>query len=96
MWHNRPVLTSVMEFGRKAQKWDQLDPNLKSFATRHRRAVRHDVGDRVPGVLQRQHVGRATTPSPVPRRTRCAIPVSCPSTPPVVLEVETWATPVTP
>jgi AhpD family alkylhydroperoxidase len=33
MWHNRAVLTSAMGFGRKAQKWDQLDPNLKSFAT---------------------------------------------------------------
>jgi AhpD family alkylhydroperoxidase len=33
MWHNRAVLTSVMGFGRKAQKWDQLDPNLKSYAT---------------------------------------------------------------
>lgn len=32
MWHNRAVLTSMMGFGRKAQKWDQLDPNLKSFA----------------------------------------------------------------
>ena len=32
MWHNRAVLTSSMGFGRKAQKWDQLDPNLKSFA----------------------------------------------------------------
>ena len=32
MWHNRAVLTSVMGFGRKAEKWDQLDPNLKSFA----------------------------------------------------------------
>lgn len=33
MWHNRAVLTSVTGLGRKAQKWDQLDPNLKSFAT---------------------------------------------------------------
>ena len=32
MWHNRPVLTSSTAFGRKVQKWDQLDPNLKSFA----------------------------------------------------------------
>jgi len=32
MWHNRAVLTSSMAFGRKAEKWDQLDPNLKSFA----------------------------------------------------------------
>jgi alkylhydroperoxidase family enzyme len=32
MWHNRAVLTSSMEFGRKVQKWDQLDANLKSFA----------------------------------------------------------------
>ena len=32
MWHNRAVLISSMGFGRKVQKWDQLDPNLKSFA----------------------------------------------------------------
>ena len=32
MWHNRAVLMSSMGFGRKVQKWDQLDPNLKSFA----------------------------------------------------------------
>jgi AhpD family alkylhydroperoxidase len=32
MWHNRAVLSSFTGFGRKAQKWDRLDPNLKSFA----------------------------------------------------------------
>jgi len=32
MWHNRPVLSSTMAFGRKLQKWNQLDANLKSFA----------------------------------------------------------------
>ena len=32
MWHNRPVLTSVTGFGRKTQKWDRLDPDLKSYA----------------------------------------------------------------
>src|SRR3954452_23906160 len=32
MWHNRPVLMTISTFGRKAQKWDRLDPNLKSFA----------------------------------------------------------------
>jgi AhpD family alkylhydroperoxidase len=32
MWHNRAVLNSVYGLGRKAEKWDQLDPNLKSFA----------------------------------------------------------------
>ena len=32
MWHNRTVLSSVTAFGRKAQKWDRLDPDLKSFA----------------------------------------------------------------
>jgi len=32
MWHNRPVLTAMTKLGQKAQKWDQLDPNLKSFA----------------------------------------------------------------
>ena len=32
MWHNRPVLMSMMVFGRKVEKWDKLDANLKSFA----------------------------------------------------------------
>jgi AhpD family alkylhydroperoxidase len=32
MWHNRPVLMSLMRAGRKVEKWDQLDANLKSFA----------------------------------------------------------------
>jgi AhpD family alkylhydroperoxidase len=32
MWHNRVVLTSSMGFGRKVQKWNELDSNLKSFA----------------------------------------------------------------
>jgi AhpD family alkylhydroperoxidase len=32
MWHNRKVLTDASRLGRSAQKWDQLDPDLKSFA----------------------------------------------------------------
>jgi AhpD family alkylhydroperoxidase len=32
MWHNRRVVVSVARFGGKVQKWDQLDPHLKSFA----------------------------------------------------------------
>lgn len=32
MWHNRRVLNTSMGFGRKVQKWSQLDPDLKSFA----------------------------------------------------------------
>jgi AhpD family alkylhydroperoxidase len=32
MWHNRAVLTDSMGFGRKVQKWNRLDPDLKSFA----------------------------------------------------------------
>jgi AhpD family alkylhydroperoxidase len=32
MWHNRAVLTSTTWFGRKLQKWNRLDPTLKSFA----------------------------------------------------------------
>ena len=32
MWHNRAVLTSVYGLGRKAQKWDRLDADLKSLA----------------------------------------------------------------
>jgi AhpD family alkylhydroperoxidase len=32
MWHNRAVLTSIYGLGRKAEKWDELDADLKSFA----------------------------------------------------------------
>jgi AhpD family alkylhydroperoxidase len=32
MWSNRPVLAASAAFGRKVQKWDRLDANLKSFA----------------------------------------------------------------
>jgi len=32
MWHNRAVLFDSMGFGRKVRKWDQLDPNLTTFA----------------------------------------------------------------
>lgn len=32
MWHNRAVLLGSMGFGRKVEKWDTLDPNLKTFA----------------------------------------------------------------
>ena len=32
MWHNRKVLVDASRLGRRAQKWDQLDPDLKSFA----------------------------------------------------------------
>lgn len=32
MWHNPAVLKDLMGFGRKAEKWDQLDPNLASYA----------------------------------------------------------------
>lgn len=32
MWHNRPVLFSSMSFGRKVEKWNQLDRNLKTYA----------------------------------------------------------------
>lgn len=33
MWHHPAVFRDVMGFGRKADKWDRLDPNLASFAT---------------------------------------------------------------
>ena len=33
MWHNRAVLSAAMGLGRKVEKWNQLDPNLKSFAS---------------------------------------------------------------
>jgi len=32
MWHNRRVLSAFTSFGRKTQKWDQLDPTLSSLA----------------------------------------------------------------
>jgi alkylhydroperoxidase family enzyme len=32
MWHNRKVMNSLFAAGRKAQKWDACDENLKSFA----------------------------------------------------------------
>lgn len=32
MWQHRPVLRSFMRLGREVQKWNELDPNLKSFA----------------------------------------------------------------
>ena len=32
MWHNRRVVSSMMGFGGKVQKWDQCDESLKSFA----------------------------------------------------------------
>ena len=32
MWHNRAVLFSSMGFGRKVEKWDQLDRDLKTYA----------------------------------------------------------------
>ncbi len=32
MWHNRKVLNFSFSVGRKAQKWDQCDENLKSLA----------------------------------------------------------------
>jgi AhpD family alkylhydroperoxidase len=32
MWNNQQVLRSLTGIGRKVQRWDALDPNLKSFA----------------------------------------------------------------
>ena len=32
MWHNRPVLKTSLDLGRKASKWNACDPNLKSYA----------------------------------------------------------------
>ena len=31
-WHNRPVLKTYFALGGKSRKWDECDPNLKSFA----------------------------------------------------------------
>jgi AhpD family alkylhydroperoxidase len=33
MWQNPAVFKATMGFGRKAEKWDRLDPNLASLAT---------------------------------------------------------------
>ena len=33
MWHHPTVLKDMMRFGRKAEKWDRLDPNLASYAS---------------------------------------------------------------
>jgi alkylhydroperoxidase family enzyme len=32
MWHNRPVLLGMFALGREAERWNELDPDLKSFA----------------------------------------------------------------
>ncbi len=32
MWHNRPVLMTLMGFSRKVEKWDACDSQLKAFA----------------------------------------------------------------
>jgi alkylhydroperoxidase family enzyme len=32
MWHNRPVLKTLVGFSRKAEKWDACDRQLKAFA----------------------------------------------------------------
>ena len=32
MWHNRRVFKDTMGFGRKTEKWDQVDPNLAAYA----------------------------------------------------------------
>src|SRR5687767_11159071 len=31
-WHNRRVLMTASRLGQKAQKWDKLDPDLKTYA----------------------------------------------------------------
>jgi alkylhydroperoxidase family enzyme len=33
LWHHRAVFKDMMKFGGRAEKWDQLDRNLASFAT---------------------------------------------------------------
>jgi AhpD family alkylhydroperoxidase len=33
MWNHPAVLKDMAQFGRKVEKWDQLDPNLSSFAS---------------------------------------------------------------
>ena len=33
MWHNPRIFKDMMGFGRKAEKWDQIDPDLVAFAT---------------------------------------------------------------
>lgn len=39
MWNNRPVFMALTSLGRKSQKWDQLDPTLRTFA--HMAAASH-------------------------------------------------------
>jgi alkylhydroperoxidase family enzyme len=33
MWHHPTVLKDMMRFGRRAEGWDRLDPNLASYAS---------------------------------------------------------------
>jgi len=33
LWHNKRVLKDMMRIGGKVQKWDQLDPDLTSYAS---------------------------------------------------------------
>lgn len=39
MWHHRAVFTDLMRFGRRIDKWDELDPNLASLAVMAAAAV---------------------------------------------------------
>jgi AhpD family alkylhydroperoxidase len=39
MWHHPAVFKDLMAIGRKAEKWDLLDPNLASFANMATAAV---------------------------------------------------------
>jgi alkylhydroperoxidase family enzyme len=32
MWHNRPVLSTLLGLGRKSEKWNELDPDLRTYA----------------------------------------------------------------
>ncbi|MGO4681461.1 hypothetical protein [Microbacterium sp. 2MCAF23] len=33
LWHHRPVFTDMMNFGRKTEKWHELDKSLSTLAT---------------------------------------------------------------
>lgn len=39
MWHHKGVLTDMMRFGRRVEKWDELDRNLASLAVMATAAV---------------------------------------------------------
>ena len=66
MWHYPAVFKDVMGFGRKADKWDRLDPSLASFATM---VSRHGWVQLLPWTSTTSW--RTTRAWTWPRRARC-------------------------